>query len=172
MFESYLLNNLLDCILIILCPWFASTEKLTNDFLYFSLIPVIIKGINTTPCKSYLKADLDKTFIYNENKNKSGVYLWVNISNNNSYVGSSYNLSKRFTWYYSFNNLNRLLEKSASLIGRAYSTSTSPSVVTVKKYTNADVEKLQILNDNKEKSGIYRWSIKSRLIAILVVVLI
>jgi len=186
LFESYLLHNLQDCILIIQCPWFAPTGESTNDYLYFSLIPFIIKGINITPLwifclfflrnnfnyayvnipikkkrqkisKSYLNADLDKNLIYEENKNKSGVYLWVNISNNNSYVGSSYNLSKRFTWYYSFNNLNRLVENSASLIGRAFSTSTYPSVVPVKKYANADVEKLQILKENKGKSGVYRW---------------
>lgn len=117
MFESYLLYNLQDSILIIPCPLFA--QEPTNDYLYFSLIPFIIKGINITPCKSYLNADLDKNLIYQENKNKTGVYLWINISNNNSYVGSSFNLSKRFTWYYSFNNLNRLVENSASLIGRA-----------------------------------------------------
>ena len=92
--------------------------------------------------------------IYKDNNNKSGVYLWVNIGNNNCYVGSSYNLSRRFTLYYSFNNLNKLLENSTSLIGRGrtYSSSTFPSRVTVKKYANAHVEKLQILKENKGKA--------------------
>lgn len=118
MFESDLLQqNSQDNIFIKLCLLF--TTEFANDSLYLSLIPFTLKGIKITPVKSYLNADLDKILIYKENNKKSGVYLWVNISNNNCYVGSSYNLSKRFTWYYSFNNLKRLLENSASLIGRA-----------------------------------------------------
>ena len=82
-------------------------------------MPIIVKGINITPVKSYLNADIYKKLVYDDNKKKSGVYIWINLSNNNCYVGSSSNLSKRFSWYYSFNNLNKLLENSTSLIAKA-----------------------------------------------------
>lgn len=53
----------------------------------------------------YSNADLDKLKILNENKNKSGVYLWKNLINNEIYVGSSKNLSRRFTFYFSILSL-------------------------------------------------------------------
>lgn len=38
--------------------------------------------------------------------------------------------------------------------------SSSSSVIPVKSYSNADSMKLQILKDNRGKSGIYRWTNK------------
>ena len=86
---------------------------------YLSGIPCI--GVNyagkVTPEIYYLNADKDKEEIYNENKKKSEVYCWTNLTNGRSYVGSSENLSKRISWYYSFNRINKLASKS--LISRA-----------------------------------------------------
>jgi group I intron endonuclease len=45
--------------------------------------------------------------------------VWVSLKDNKCYVGSSSNLSKRFSWYFSFNNLNKVLENSTSIIARA-----------------------------------------------------
>lgn len=67
------------------------------------------------PVKIYENADQDKAKIYAENKGKSGVYRMVNLQNGKSYVGSSINLTKRFSVYY---NLNCLI-KSSTLINRA-----------------------------------------------------
>jgi hypothetical protein len=53
----------------------------------------------------YPNADLDKTQILKENKNKSGVYLWKNLINNQIYVGSSSSLSSRFSSYFSIQYL-------------------------------------------------------------------
>ena len=98
-------------------------------------------------------------------RSKSGVYIWINLSNNNCYVGSSSNLSKRFSWYYDFNNLNKLLKNSTSLnpllnyrhekfrlkihpvISRRinYFSSKSTGVIPVKMYANADIQKAQII---------------------------
>jgi hypothetical protein len=46
--------------------------------------------------------DLDKLVILSENKGKSGVYRLTNLVNGKVYIGSSINLSKRFTNYYSY----------------------------------------------------------------------
>jgi len=49
----------------------------------------------------YHNADSQKKDIYLNNKDKSGVYMWVNTINNKRYVGSSVNLQRRFSAYYS-----------------------------------------------------------------------
>ena len=46
---------------------------------------------------------------------------------------------------------------SLSLFARNYSTNSS-AVVPAIKYKNADLDKLQILKENKGKSGVYRWT--------------
>ena len=53
----------------------------------------------------YLNSDLDKFNILNDNKNKQGIYLWINTVNDKIYVGSSMNLTTRFYKYYSVKNL-------------------------------------------------------------------
>lgn len=90
-----------------------------ENFGYLSGIPFIVKGVQITPVKSYLNAGIDKKRIYDENKNKVGIYCWTNLTNNNCYVGSSSDLRKRLSWYFRFNHLNKLAESSVSLICRA-----------------------------------------------------
>lgn len=48
-----------------------------------------------------------KSIIIKENRNKSGIYRWVNNTNNNSYVGSGINLAKRIGDYYKKSELTR-----------------------------------------------------------------
>lgn len=63
----------------------------------------------------YTKADLDKIRIFTENRNRSGLYRWVNNSNGKIYVGSSSNLSVRLYTYYSLRSLaksNRPIDKA------------------------------------------------------------
>jgi len=43
---------------------------------------------NILPIKTY-NASKDKSLIYTENKNKSGIYRWNNLIRGKSYVGSS-----------------------------------------------------------------------------------
>lgn len=88
-----------------------------STLVYLSGIPFTLNGKNLTPVKSYLNADIDKKSIYDENKNKSGIYCWTNLTNKNCYIGSSSNLSKRFSWYYNLNSINK--EASVSFISRA-----------------------------------------------------
>lgn len=88
-----------------------------STLVYLSGIPFTLNGKNLTPVKSYLNADIDKKSIYDENQKQSGIYCWTNLTNQNCYVGSSSNLSRRFSWYYSLNNINKVA--SVSLISRA-----------------------------------------------------
>ena len=60
-----------------------------------------------TPIKFYENTLLSKNSILTENKKKSGIYHWVNKLNNNTYVGSGLDLSKRIGDYYKKRELNR-----------------------------------------------------------------
>ena len=44
------------------------------EIFYLSLTPLVVNGQTLNPVKSYLNADKDKESIYNENRNKIGVY--------------------------------------------------------------------------------------------------
>ena len=52
--------------------------------------------------KIYLDADKQKVSIVTENRHLCGVYKWTNKLNGKVYIGSSANLSKRLSNYYSF----------------------------------------------------------------------
>jgi group I intron endonuclease len=70
------------------------------------------------PIRSYLNSDKQKEEICRDNKNKSGVYRWVNKINGKSYVGSSTSLSKRILFYYCLSSLRRKV-KGSVIIHRA-----------------------------------------------------
>lgn len=65
---------------------------MTNSFV---VKPIIV----------YDNADTAKVDIFADNRNKSGVYRWINKVNGSTYVGSSINLSVRFYTYYSLASL-------------------------------------------------------------------
>jgi group I intron endonuclease len=54
-----------------------------------------------------------------ENKGKSGVYLFTNKVNGKRYVGSSENLGRRLSTYFSINYLQTVSEKGGSIIHKA-----------------------------------------------------
>ncbi len=69
------------------------------------------------PAMFYENADVLKEAIINENKGKIGVYRWVNLVSDNTYIGSSTNLGKRLRSYYSYSYItdvkrNMLIEKA------------------------------------------------------------
>lgn len=68
------------------------------------------------PVKSYVNVADNKSLIYKENKNRSGIYLWNNLITSKSYIGSSVNLKKRIADYLSLQNLNIQLIRNRSLI--------------------------------------------------------
>jgi group I intron endonuclease len=61
----------------------------------------------TPPIKSYGNAEQLKEVILTENRNKPGIYRWINNLNNKTYVGSGINLSKRLGNYYNKADLTR-----------------------------------------------------------------
>lgn len=67
------------------------------------------------PVIIYDNADEDKLNILADNRNKAGIYRWINKINGNAYIGSSVNISVRMYTYYSL----RSLAKSNRPIDRA-----------------------------------------------------
>lgn len=108
----------------------------------------------------YDNADIDKVNIFTHNRNKSGIYRWINNENGKTYVGSSINLSRRFYTYFSIRSLaksNRLGLAPYLFHSRYFSTyyPVCSPLIPVKHYSNADLVKIKILEENKGKSGIY-----------------
>nr|YP_010716004.1 hypothetical protein P2Y88_mgp06 [Paraisaria gracilioides]WDE74402.1 hypothetical protein [Paraisaria gracilioides] len=57
------------------------------------------------PAITYKDSDIYKIQILNDNRNKGGIYCWINNINKKIYVGSSINLTNRFYKYYSVKHL-------------------------------------------------------------------
>jgi len=75
------------------------------------------KGI--VPIYSYTNAYIFKEKVLSDNKNKSGIYKWVNNINNKCYVGSSFYLYKRLSKYYSVNFLTKEINRGSSTVYKA-----------------------------------------------------
>lgn len=71
------------------------------------------------PFIAYSNADIDKFAILKDNKDKIGIYRWVNLDTGKSYVGSSRNLSARFKQYFNVNYLEREIKRNNSKIYRS-----------------------------------------------------
>lgn len=65
---------------------------------------------------SYINLNQNKCLIYKENREKSGIYRWVNLTTGESYVGSAADLTHRLYNYFSPNTLKRELKRNRSLI--------------------------------------------------------
>jgi hypothetical protein len=70
------------------------------------------RGFHTLPqpvtaLKVYANADLQKLEILGDNKGKSGIYCFTNLTSGKKYVGSSVNLGRRFSQYFNVNYLTR-----------------------------------------------------------------
>ena len=89
----------------ILDELFTSFELSHGYSMYLSFAPLI----------TYSNPEAQKLQIIKENKGKSGVYRWTNLETNKSYVGSSVNLGRRFSTYYS----NKYITKNNNTISRA-----------------------------------------------------
>jgi len=61
--------------------------------------------ITNTPSKVYLNSAQDKVTIFNDNKSKSGIYLWLNNTNDKYYIGSAVNLKNRLYIYFNSQKL-------------------------------------------------------------------
>jgi len=68
------------------------------------------------PIKIYSNAEADKTPILSDNKNKSGIYRWINKVDNKKYIGSALDLSNRLLFDYSPAKMNYVLQQNKSYI--------------------------------------------------------
>ena len=59
---------------------------------------------------------LNKRQILKENKGKCGIYLLTNTLNGKRYIGSSINLGRRLSFYYSDTHMRHVLQRSTMLI--------------------------------------------------------
>jgi group I intron endonuclease len=80
-----------------------------------------LKILSIVPIAVYINAEelLEKKIILGENREKSGVYCWLNIINDKCYVGSSVVLSKRLIMYYQDSFIAKELLRGNSKIYRA-----------------------------------------------------
>jgi LAGLIDADG DNA endonuclease family protein/NADH-ubiquinone oxidoreductase (complex I) subunit 5/GIY-YIG catalytic domain-containing protein len=99
-----------------------STNSLAVAALIFSSQPVkIYKNADLAFGWSQLKVSLrlDKVRILQEDKGKCGVYRWTNLTNGNSYIGSSVNLERRLKGYFSIYLLESEIKNGRSMINSA-----------------------------------------------------
>lgn len=108
-------NTLLPCDPMFFFPISINTIEAFNVSILFS---------STVPINIYSNADLDKERIILENKNKAGVYQFINLLTGNSYVGSSTNLSRRFGQYFNYNYISPVNRRNiiySSILKNGYS---------------------------------------------------
>lgn len=75
-----------------------------------------MKDNKIIPILTYSNMDINKSIILSENKRKSGIYRLNNIITGKSYIGSSINLARRFSDYYSIAYLENGVKKGSSII--------------------------------------------------------
>jgi len=69
--------------------------------------PKNTKRPDVEPVKIYSNSETQKSLILKDNKDKQGVYRWVNLVNGKTYVGSSVNIRNRMYKYFSVWYLTR-----------------------------------------------------------------
>lgn len=74
------------------------------------------KNSNIIPLKTYFNLIENKYTIYKENRYKSGVYRLNNLKTGKCYIGSSINLDRRFSCYFSLTYLKRKVYVGKSAI--------------------------------------------------------
>jgi len=70
---------------------------------YLDITDFTILFSSVVPIRVYSNVDLNKEEIIRDNRNKSGVYQFTNLLTGTFYVGSSTNLSKKFSQYFNYN---------------------------------------------------------------------
>src|SRR5436853_5920068 len=84
-------------------------STIVGDLLADLLIsPYLLCAI---PIKSYFSTEADTDKILKENKNKSGIYMWINNNNGKQYIGSAVDLSNRLSFYFSCKAMKNNLKK-------------------------------------------------------------
>ena len=76
----------------------------------------MVLRLASAPIFVYSPADVHKKEAIKVNRGKSGVYIWTNLTNQKSYVGSGVNLGRRFSDYFSVKFLEKELNTGKSAI--------------------------------------------------------
>lgn len=79
----------------------------------------IVSDSDFVPVLFYSNAETQKIAIVNENRQKVGIYRWVNLLSGKSYIGSSGYLSERFKKYFNLNCLEKEIIRNNSKIYRS-----------------------------------------------------
>ena len=87
---------------------------LFNYLFYICSLSLYILSVNFASNKFvYNNPKSEKAVILNENKGKSGIYIWTNNINGKKYVGSAVDLNKRLINYF---NLSYLTDRIDTMI--------------------------------------------------------
>jgi group I intron endonuclease len=108
--ENPLHEQVKPCINLSLNANFGLGNKLVKGNRYYST------KSSSLPVASYSNPINLKSIIYKENNKKGGIYRWTNIISGKIYIGSSSNLNKRFSGYFSINYLTKESLKYKSII--------------------------------------------------------
>jgi group I intron endonuclease len=105
-------NELLFSNSILLAIFPFNSRNFSSTSAWRSQASGLFKGLHTlpesvVPVRVYANVDTQKLEILKENKGKSGIYCFTNLTNGKKYVGSSVNLGIRFSQYFNVNNLTR-----------------------------------------------------------------
>lgn len=94
------------------------TRYFTTTCFLFERLGAASEGnpFNLNPVAVYLNAELQRKQILEENKGKSGIYLWTNTLNGKSYVGSAVDLKNRLKNYYSLKLMGTKIKLGQSAI--------------------------------------------------------
>lgn len=72
-----------------------------------SVLTFADSSVLLVPFLKYTNSDLQNKSIIKQNKGKSGIYLWRNLENGKSYVGSAVDIGRRLAQYFNIKNLRR-----------------------------------------------------------------
>ena len=86
---------MLCCLVMLFTSILLPDHTFLFDIHYSYFVPIMI----------YNNADISKSTIIAENKEKSGIYMWTHIASGRIYIGSAIDLSKRLYRYYSVSML-------------------------------------------------------------------
>lgn len=94
---------------IFVLMWIGFMQFLTFNLLYFNLL----FQLHIASVITYNNADRDKYLAVKQNRGKSGIYRWIHKKSGKSYIGSSVDLSNRFSQYYNYNHITNPKQKRA-----------------------------------------------------------
>ena len=84
---------------------------------FVSINPVLLCAF--VPIKIYSNTEASKDIILKKNKDKSGIYMFKNLTNGKQYIGSAVDLSNRLSFDFSCKSMKNYLKNSQSYIYNA-----------------------------------------------------